>query len=247
MTEFSEKALVLKVGRFRETDLWVRLFSPSRGIMTAFAFGGCKSRKRFCGCLDPLNQVLFKIKSNRGGEYLYLEEGSLISSFDGLRADLGRLGMAANCLKFFEAVHIGPDGSSGAYALLMDTLSVLEQAEEVEPHFPLFFRARLTFEQGLVPDLDGCGWCGAPLADRFRFHVEQGRLVCPDCQPPRGTLVEVSEETLAVLEFLRAAPPSGWLGLVLSPETRRQIFPIVEKFVEYHLGLAWANGHFRRN
>ena len=38
--EFSEKALVLKVGRFREIDAWVRLFSPIRGIYTAFAFGG---------------------------------------------------------------------------------------------------------------------------------------------------------------------------------------------------------------
>ncbi|MDY7000330.1 MAG: recombination protein O N-terminal domain-containing protein [Thermodesulfobacteriota bacterium] len=111
MMEFTEKGLILKVGRFREYDLWVRFFSPSRGILTAFAFGGRKSRKRFCGCLDPMNHVLFRIKSSRTGNYLCLQEGSLVQAYPRLRRDPRRLGPAVNCLKFFEAVHVEPQGA----------------------------------------------------------------------------------------------------------------------------------------
>ena len=116
--EFSEQALVLKVGRFREIDAWVRLVSPVRGIYTAFAFGGLKSRRRFLGCLDPLNQVRFMVRRSGRTGYHCLTEARLLASPTGLRHDPGRLGIAVNCLKFFEAVQSGPPGAAEAYALL---------------------------------------------------------------------------------------------------------------------------------
>ncbi|MCA1743041.1 MAG: recombination protein O N-terminal domain-containing protein, partial [Desulfovibrionales bacterium] len=67
---FSEKVLITRTGRFKEYDLWVRFLSPSMGIMTGFAFGGCKSRRRFSGCLDTLNLVLFKASTGSRGQYL---------------------------------------------------------------------------------------------------------------------------------------------------------------------------------
>lgn len=55
--EWTDTALVLHVGRFREADLWVRLLAPGQGLVTAFAFGGSKSRRRFTGCLDVFNLI----------------------------------------------------------------------------------------------------------------------------------------------------------------------------------------------
>ena len=51
--ENTEEALILTVGRFREADMWVRLFSPGRGAFTAFAFGGSRSKRRFAVALTP--------------------------------------------------------------------------------------------------------------------------------------------------------------------------------------------------
>ena len=61
--DYTDKAIILRVGRFREIDLWVRYLSASHGVQTGFAFGGCKSRRRFCGCFDPLNPVLYSRRS----------------------------------------------------------------------------------------------------------------------------------------------------------------------------------------
>ena len=120
--EFTGKSLVLRTGRFKEADVWLRLLSPSKGLFTAFAFGGLKSRRRFCGCLEPLNLSLFTVQEGRRGDYLVLQEGSLLNGFPGIKADPGRLGQAAHCLRFVEAFMEGPGEARACFDLLEETL-----------------------------------------------------------------------------------------------------------------------------
>lgn len=127
----TEKCLVLKVGRFREADCWVKLLTPNRGIFNGFAFGGSRSRRRFVGCLDPLSHVLFTIGTNKTGTYTVLEEGTLLHNFPAVRENSARTGLAVNCVKFIEAVEIDPSDAKPAYELLLETLHMLEQGAEV--------------------------------------------------------------------------------------------------------------------
>ncbi len=247
MLEFTEKSLILKVGRFRESDLWVRLFTPTRGIITAFAFGGSRSVRRFCGCLDPFNHVLFRIKGSRRGDYLYLMEGSLLGAWPRLRTDIRRQGLAVNCLKFFEAAHVGPQGSREAYGLVVSTLDVLASDAELSELFPFYFRAKVAFSQGYVPDLSTCSRCGNNISNSVAPHllVEQGRMLCDACGP-RGRGVRLGCEAVTALECIRDGDPAAWSGLEVSPRARRQCFDAVDGFVRYHLGLAWEDGRFKR-
>lgn len=255
MLEFSEKVLVLHVGRFREADAWIRFLSPSRGVLTAFAFGGCKSRKRFCGCLDPFNEVLFKVKSNRRGTYLNLEEGVLCHAFQQLRKDPQRLGPAVNCIKFAEAAadRAHAEAHAATYALLTATLRVLDAAPDPSPLVPVLFRARLAFDQGLQPDLSRCTQCGAPLGvdaggyGGGRMLVEQGRMLCPACRPNGlGLHLPLCGAALDLLALVRHSTPETWQALHPPPQVRRECAAAVEAFVRFHLGLAWERGMFRR-
>jgi DNA repair protein RecO (recombination protein O) len=247
--EFTEQVLVLKVGRFREADVWVRFFSPTRGLLTAFAFGGSRSRKRFCGCLDALNRVRFRVQSSRCGEYLTLMEGDLVAAPERLRHDWARLGLAVNCLKFLEAAAAGAEGAEGAYDLALEALDVLEHAEDVQPVFPLFFRAKLAFEQGYAPDLTRCAVCGKALERHHgaRFLVEEGSLACAACVGPvRGRVLPLSAGALQTLAHIGASAPAQWQRLRLSPRLLQETSRAVESFVQYHVGLAWDRGRFRR-
>lgn len=249
--ESTEKALVLKVGRFREVDAWVRLFSPRKGIFNAFAFGGSVSRRRFLGCLDPFNLVAFKVKTDTAKGYTCLLEGSLIASHPRLRQDADRLGMAVNCLKFLEAAQLGPSGSEAAYGLLLDTLAALEEGGKPSGLLPLFFRARMAFDQGFKPELALCARCGADLAaDRASpagFLVEQGKLHCGSCrQWGRGGNVTLGRESLAVLRAVCSLAPAQWSELPVTPQARMECGRALDMFVEYHLGLTWDHGSFRR-
>jgi len=247
--ESTEKALVLKVGRFREVDAWVRLFSPRKGVFTAFAFGGSVSRRRFLGCLDPFNVVNFKVKSQGGTGYTYLLEGALIASHPRLRQDGERLGMAVNCLKFLDAAHLGHPGSEAAYELLLTTLAALEGSEAVSRLMPLFFRARMAFDQGFQPDLHACARCGAALdqAQGARLLVEQGRLHCPACvQYGRGAQVQLGRGSLQVLRTVAEGTADQWARMPVDAQARMECGRALDLFVEYHLGLTWDHGSFRR-
>jgi len=256
--ESTEKVLILKVGRLREVDVWLRLFSPRKGIFTAFAFGGSVSRRRFLGCLDPLNVVTFKIKTDAAKGYVYLLEGALLASHPRLRRDSQRLGMAVNCLKFLEAAHLGPAGSDLAFELLLRTLAALEEGEPPSGMLPLFYRARTAFDQGFRPDLSSCARCGAPLgggapeilpedAPLSLFLVEQGRLLCGACRPfARGAAVALGCESLRALGLVASLGPDAWSRLALSAGARMECGRCLDAFVEHHLGLTWQSGSFRR-
>jgi DNA repair protein RecO (recombination protein O) len=247
--EFTEKALILKVGRFREADLWVRFISPEKGMLTGFAFGGAKSVRRFCGCLDALNQVLFRIKRSRRGEYLNLEEGRLLKSYCRLRSDPGRLGPAVNCLKFFEAVSLDPDDCGRAYELAVDMLDVYEDDEEVSSLFPVLFRARLVFGQGYAPTFGTCSRCGKDIRSagtESLFQVEEGRVLCPSCLGRTGRVVRLDPETLELLDEVLDKPPRDWREIRPGGTARRQCYDAVDNFVRYHLGLSWDRGRFRK-
>ena len=124
MTEWSDTALVLRVGRFREADIWLRLFTRRHGIVSAFAFGGSRSRRRFCGCLDLFNELRIRMKSTRNGQYLTLEEGMLLNGPRRLRTDRNRLGMFMNCVQFMETLGVPSDNSNEVFSTLTTMLEI---------------------------------------------------------------------------------------------------------------------------
>jgi DNA repair protein RecO (recombination protein O) len=245
--EWTDKALVLHVGRFREADMWVRLLTRRQGILTAFAFGGSRSRQRFCGCLDIGNSIMCRMKRTRAGAYLALQEASLLQGLRRLRTDGQRLGLAMNCLRFLEALDVQEEAHN-AFALAEDILRILEEEPLPPPLLALLFRLRIASDQGFAPFLHGCAQCGrrARPGEDWQFLLDQGGLRCPDC---RATGPYALDLTFAALDFLRAvqtSAPQLWDASRLAPAERRQCGRVVDAFVQYHLGIAWEEGRFRR-
>jgi len=250
--EFTDRVLILRVGRFRETDLWVRFLSSKRGLMSAFAFGGSRSRRRFSGCLDLFNEVFFSIKVTRNGMYNALQEGVLMRAPRVLRDDWRRLGMAVNCVKFLESFGIAPDGAAKAHTLLTETLELFE-LEQPPANYPLLFRARMAFDQGYAMNLVRCSHCGLVLAEssRVAFHIREGSFFCASCQEREraGKFLPVCHETLDALAHVQEYSPLRWTDGVmatLSPVGQRDCARVVDAFIEHHVGLRWHNNRFIR-
>ena len=245
--EFTEETLVLKLGQFREADCWVRFFSPSQGVLTGFAFGGLKSRKRFSGCLDPLSRVLFRVASDRYGRYLTLCEGSLINRFPGLHRNMARFGMAVNCIKFLEASHIGTENASAIFSLTCKTLHLLDTRESVPAFLPLLFRARLTCEYGYFPDLSLCARCRREIqaGDETYFIPAQGISTCKQCRTAQSGAHPVSGDLALALDRVFRADPEQWLGLSVPEQWGASILHLLDVYVQAHMGLVWIQGGFR--
>lgn len=217
--------------------------------MQAMAFGGMKSRKRFAGCLDPFNHVLFTVGTSKAGAYFDLREGALLHSFSGIKTDNARLGPAAACLKFIEAVHKGHEGSRVVYDLLLQTLHLIEDMPGGVADVPVLFRAKMAFEQGYRPELTRCAGCQAEQGtfDNPRFFVEKGQVLCSRCTPgpEEGTGLAVSWGALRTLDFVMHQPPAMWTRLAVDPSVRDQAYRVVDRFLAYHLDVSMEDGNFR--
>lgn len=248
----SEKALVLKVGRFREVDAWVRLLTPTQGVFNAFAFGGFRSRRRFVGCLDPLNLVLFSFSANKTGTYQSLDEGSLINGFFEIKKNTAVLGQAVNCLEFVRLMDPSPQDARIVFDLLLETLELLEETLPQGDMVPFLFRAKAAFELGYRPAFEECASCGT-AAEGMKsplVSVESGQVVCAACQSGRkavdGVVRRVSPGVLRSLEWIRTTRPADWARLSMPADVARQSRRLIEAFVAYHLGLQWENGYFKK-
>ena len=140
--EWSAQAVVLRLGPFRDSDLWLKLLCRKRGLLTLFAFGGSRSRRRFCGCLDVLNTLQCRVRVSGRGNFLNLEEAALLSGPQRLRGNWQRMGLAANCLRFVEALGVNEEGAEESFALLQDLCRVLEEQDRLPALLPLFFNSQ---------------------------------------------------------------------------------------------------------
>lgn len=254
--EFSEQVLILHVGRFKESDIWLKLLSPTQGIFTAFAFGGSRSRQRFIGCLDIFNTVLFHIKLSSRSGYYCVEEGVLMQGVSLLRRDWGRLGIAKNCCSFIQSFGVEAEGANTAYALATETLHFLDTADAVHTLFPLFFRLRFASEQGYHINVSGCHYCGTQHFPRgAQLFVKEGLLVCPSCsQRGSGVSVHLSRESIEAFNIVQHNPPILWKRYDddlqcytdFSASVQRECGQAIDKFIEYHVGLHWDNGRFKK-
>ncbi len=247
--EWTDSAFVLDVGQMREVDLRLQLLTPTRGVVSVFAFGGSRSRRRFCGCLDLLNLLRVRVRASRNGMYLSLQEAVLVGGPRRLRTDRRRLGMAVNCVRFLEALGMAPDGNRNAFNLLRDVLQLFEQAETVQEVMPPLFRLRLASDQGYVPFFTNCARCGTPSAglEKAFFSVSNGTLLCPKCAARTSLHMEIGGESLDVLRKVQENSPLLWNLDQVSSGAQRDCARLADGFVQYHLGLTWERGRFRRN
>jgi DNA repair protein RecO (recombination protein O) len=252
--EFRDQAIVLRLGSFKEADLWVRLLSPSRGVFSAFAFGGSKSRRRFSGCLDLFNEALFQVKSQ--GEYLALQEGLLLKGPDRLRRDWRRLGVAVNCALFLESFCRGAERAERVHRLFVSLLNNLETSPHCSTLLPMFFRIRLAFEQGYALNPRQCSDCGNPLlrraGDQALLPLGENGLICRDCASKsngnsgNGRRFALGAGSLGVLRHILEEPLGDWQGMTADEHSQRECVRAVEAFLQHHTGLNWLNGGFRR-
>ena len=247
--EFSDQALVIHVGKFKEADLWVRFLSARRGLFTAFAFGGSRSRRRFCGCLDILNQVSVRVsRPKSGGSFLNLQEGSLLAGPQRLRKDIDRLGLAINCLKFIQSFEISTESAPDAHAAACGLLELLEDAPPPPPLLPLFFRLRLSAGQGFAPRLDSCRICGREAAGlpRWAFNPGLGGIACPACDRDNGQSMRLSAPSVQILQQVSASLPQAWGDIAPAANLRQECGEAIDAFIHYHVGVAWGKNGFQR-
>ncbi|MDD6088581.1 MAG: recombination protein O N-terminal domain-containing protein [Desulfovibrionaceae bacterium] len=249
---WTDTGIVLRAMLFRESDVRLRLLTRNHGIVTAYAFGGRKSRRRFCGCLDFCNELCFTVQYSSVRRYLSMQEARLISGSSRMRVNRSALGMMVNCMKFIEAAGVPDENREEAYAIVHGIRCVLEGTRMVDSRMlPELFRLRIATMHGFIPSFSACSVCSGSVFDGAFLSVSDGSLICLNCahRMQGGDRLKLSGETVRALNAVQLELPQQWpvfTDAKLADFQIRECFQASDRLVRYHLGIVWENGAFQR-
>lgn len=185
-------AVVLRSVDYRDNDKILTLLSADKGKITVGIKGVRRNGAKLRFASEPF---VF-------AEYVYVSKGGrntvtgayLHDEFFELRTDVEKYYCA--CALSEVVTGILPEGVSDARYFL----SVLKSLKDICYGDERVALANLLFESvsfsGFLPDLTGCGNCGAELSGELFFDFSTGRFFCPECS--RG--VKVSAKTFSILK-----------------------------------------------
>lgn len=133
--------------------------------------------------MDSYNTIAARMASSKNGQFLNLQETTLLEQYQRLRTDFKRQGMAANCIRFVEALGVSPEDSEKIFLLTKSMLHLLNSVENAFAMLPILFRLRIVAEQGYLLDPKICPKCGKILEENSVFLVSEGYFTCLSCKP----------------------------------------------------------------
>lgn len=185
-----------------EADRILTLCSPDMGKVRAVAKGVRRTKSRLGGHLELLNRASVSVAVGRNLDTI--SEASAISTFGGIREDLGRVSRAMYVAELVDTFLMEGNGNRAIYNLLLNSLLWLERADN-QDLLMRWFEMRLLECSGYMPELVHCVECREWLepADHL-FACDAGGALCPNCRAASGgALLPLPLNTMKTMRFVQ--------------------------------------------
>lgn len=204
--ELRDRAIVLGVVDYGESDRIVTLLTREHGKIGAFARGGRASRRRFAGALLPFTLLEVRLVPRRG-DLFGLSSCVIEEAFVGLRDSLEAISLAGYaaelCRELCKEREPHPEFFERLRAYLDSLASGVVRAEE-----RLAFEMGAVGEAGLAPRLDACVRCEEAPGSRLAFDPSAGGILCGRCIGERSAgRIPLGEGALALLREAQLSEP----------------------------------------
>ena len=206
-------ALVLRTVEVFETSLVVTLFTREQGKIAALAKGGRRFKSPFQGGLDLLtvSDIVWLPKASES--LVLLTEAASLERFACLHRDLASLYAGYYIAELLTDLTDYHDPHPRLFDAARITLRHLGEPE-LRARRVLRFELACLRELGLMPALDECAHCGAPVdtSGEVAFGLATGGVLCPSCRPGQPHVTTLSSTTLDAIRIL-ASPGRAWREL----------------------------------
>jgi DNA repair protein RecO (recombination protein O) len=238
-TEIVTPAFVLRARPYGESDRIVTLLTELHGKVTGIAKGAKNSRRRFAGTLEPFVHIRAAFHVRPHADLVFLLHCELLRSLRTFTRDLDRFAAGSYVLDLTDRMVLGRESGRETYALVHDTLGLLDTGSPPEPLLRAF-ELHLLAASGYAPALDRCGGCAAPADGATRYlSVARMGLLCRACVPAGEPVRPVRDATARALAALATAP-LGDATRVATPGTLPEAAAVAE-----HLLAAVTSGPVR--
>lgn len=232
------RGIVVRHAAYSETSRVIQWITEDHGKISTIAKGAMRPRNPMLGQFDQLYTCeLIYYAQERESVYITREVAPLATRAR-LRTDWRGAMVGLYMTDLVARIMPAHEPAPELFHLLDEVLSSMDENGWFFP-IPLLFELRLLSQLGLAPRLDRCTICDRKFehADRARFDVKQGGMVCRVCRPSRH-FPEMGADVLAILTLWQRT--NGWNIARTSRCTSDQLASIREllgEFLGFHLDI----------
>ena len=229
------EAIVLKTMDLRETSRIARFFSKDFGKVSGVLKGIRKDHKKFGSSVDrfSVNDIVYY--QYRNSDLHLISQCDLKDYFFPIRQDLKRSLAASYILELVDKIMPAEEPNRDVYQLMMDFLTALEKADDINTMIHIF-QIKILLFSGFRPHLDSCLKCHKKITSRAKFSMLLGGLVCLACplSEPGATLI--SQGAVASILHVEKSEWETCLRLGITPAVKKELKFVLNNFLVYHLG-----------
>ena len=211
MRPLNDDAYVLRTQPLGESDWIVSLLSREHGLVRGVARGARRSRKRFAGLLQPLNEVAASWVEKPGRDLHRLEGVEARTDWSEIQSEPSIQALCAILSEVTEAFSHEGQAEVDVYRLLGATLRAVD--DERSPWLLLrYYEYWMLKLHGLLDRFDRCGRCGDDVGTT-PLVIDNRGLMCRECQASMGQSGRpLGQEVRMILNTFRSSAPGALVG-----------------------------------
>ncbi|NLW77872.1 MAG: DNA repair protein RecO [Ruminococcaceae bacterium] len=231
--KITEKGLVLKEVKLRESDRILTLLTAGHGVISASARGSLRPGNKLFSASGLFCYSEFVLHE---GKTMYtVDEASPIEVFFGLRQSLEAVSLAAYIADIVQI--LSPTGAEAEklLRLALNSLHMLSLEKRSPAFVKAVFELRALAESGYLPNLLACGNCGKYEEATFFFDAGQGTLLCGSCAGEAEKTPNLNAAALSALRHIALADDARLFNFELGPESLALLARATEQYLLFHL------------
>jgi DNA repair protein RecO (recombination protein O) len=185
----STSAIVIRRERMGESHKSLVLLTADLGLVYAAAYGAWKMHSSLRTGSEPFAHSLVRLYHDPVKNTYKVTDLEVRETFDGLRADLGRIEAASLWAEVVQKSIAAGEVTGGVYRLLLASLRALESgAAERAPYATAQFLWRFLDLAGYRPDPSACERCGRAFGEEegAAWLPAPGGIACNACADAAG-------------------------------------------------------------
>ncbi len=217
-------------------DKIVYFFTENRGVIAGIAKGAKKSKNRFGGNLEPLNEVEIILYEKENREMLIIEKVNIINENFSLLSDFDSFNYLMTITDIIIKFTPHNIKQEKLYRLFSAIISSLRNGGKIEKLFSYFIVWFLRIE-GMLPEFSRCYNCGKEYKNFEDFYISEdgSSLLCSDCKTSKSIYIPSSFKIFYQLTKSMAPAECSSIEFRESGEIRRFLIELLKIYGEKKL------------
>ena len=228
------RGVVLRETETKESDKILTLLTAERGRLSVIARGARRKSCKFAASAQHLAWSEWTLYQK--GDWYYVNEGTTLELFTGLRTDLELLALGCYFAELTEAVTAPEVPAGPLVSHLLNGLYALSTLHKPPALVKAAFEIKLLCLAGYEPLADSCAYCGRPDPEQPLLDVVQGVLRCRTCGAKESALsMPLCPDSLAALRHIVYGDPKRLYSFQLTGPALERLSAAAEAFAAAQL------------